>query len=106
MDLPPILKKAEGLIGNCLIRGIYDQENFPMAWYMDFRFKIQWATKMSPEGSLLSSEPDTDIQWLLQRPVCYSLEKRAGRTGITDQKLRSLCGKIWGISAVSGFFSV
>lgn len=87
-----------------------------MAWYMDFRFKIQWATKESPVGSLLLPEPDTDIQCqqrpITQRPRTFSsvgktsvLQLREeSRTGITAQKWRSPCGKTWRTLAVSGFF--
>lgn len=51
-------KKVGGLTGKHHIRGIYEQENFLMTWYINFRFKIRWATKTSPIGSLLSPEPD------------------------------------------------
>lgn len=92
MDLVPIKEKVKGLAGNHHLRGIYEQENFLMAWYMDFRFKIQRANKASPVDSLLLPEPDTDIQ-RQQRPtdtmpkylqqccedqaVCYGSEIRA-----------------------------
>ena len=46
-----INKNVGGLTGNHHFRGLYEKENFVMAWFMDFRFKIQRANRASPVGS-------------------------------------------------------
>lgn len=63
MDLEPIKEKVEGLTGNHHLRGIHEQENFVVAWYMDFIFKTQRANKASLVGSLFLPELDRDVQW-------------------------------------------
>lgn len=63
MDLVPTKEKIEGLTGNHHLGRIYKQENFLIAWYMDFRFKIQRANKASPVRFLVLPEPETDMQW-------------------------------------------